>query len=155
MYILVKFLRRHKHKFTFDEQVRACSSAYVNSSNMDYSLETTIVSAKCGTTRGEICGNISTVGKKKGKGRISRKRYYIIAYTSLIRVYILLFFEPCYRRSNSARVYFDNFLERSSRAYSISCLIKGSKFTSSEISRKPEKFKFEIVYSLVKRTEAR
>ena len=101
------------------------------------------------------CLNFQLFSGKKKKERISRKRYYIIAYTSLRRVYILLFFEPCYRRSNSALVYFDNFLERTSRAYSISCLIKGSKFTSSEILRKPEKFKFEIVYSLVKRTETR
>ena len=60
-------------------------------------------------------------------------------------VCILVFFELCYRRSNSACVYLDKLLEQSLSAYNISCLMKESKFTSSEIPNEPEKFKLETV----------
>ena len=92
MYLLVKLLRKHKHKFTFDKQVRACNSGYIHSSNMDNSLETRIVSATCGTTCGAM--GASAQWKKKEKEEVhADDTIYIIAYSSFIRVH------PCFLRT--------------------------------------------------------
>ena len=93
MYLLVKLLRKHKHKFTFDKQVRACNSGYIHSSNMDNSLETRITDqdCQCNMWYHVWCnGSMSTVGKK-GKGRSSRRRYYIYYYLFFIYTCASLF----------------------------------------------------------------
>ena len=143
MYLLVKLLRKHKHKFTFDKQVRACNSGYIHSSNMDNSLESGIASTTCGTTCGAM--EASAQWEKRKRKKFTQTILYILLLILHLYVCILVFFELCYRRSKSACVYLDKLLEQSLRAYNISCLMKESKFTSSEIPNEPEKFKFEIV----------